>query len=217
MTDDVNNDSDNGTDNGTTYTEEQYTELASQVDSMRNKMDQLLAETKKAKSDKRSMEEKLQEIQNKKAHDGGDFEQLYKSSQQKVEELKQENQTILGKIAKEKVTGVANKLAADLAEGANVELLSAFIAPRLKYTDEGVKVLDDAGELTVSSIDDLKNEFIKDSKFSALLKGNKSSGGGAKGGNSNGSADNTISRSDFNNMPPSKQMEFIKKGGKTFD
>ena len=71
---------------------------------------------------------------------------------------------------------VAMKLAAEIADGANAELLSEFIGRRLKFHDDGVKVTDNSGNLTVSSLSDLKTEFQNDARYSALLKGNQSSG-----------------------------------------
>ena len=100
----------------------------------------------------------------------------------------------------------------------NAEILSEQIAKRLKNTDEGLKVTDSNGQLTVSSFEDLRNEFKSNERYSSLLRGNQSSGGGASGGNSgSATAEKTKSRADFDNMIPLKQMEFIKSGGAIFD
>jgi hypothetical protein len=105
------------------------------------------------------------------------------------------------------------KLAAEIADGANAELLSEFIGRRLKFHDDGVKVTDNSGNLTVSSLSDLKTEFQNDAKYSALLKGNQSSGGGASGGSNSSGATKVRNRAEFEALNPAKRMEFIKSGG----
>ena len=109
------------------------------------------------------------------------------------------------------------KLAADLADGANAELLSEFIGRRLKFHEDGVKVTDVNGNLTVSSFDDLKSEFKNDARYSALLKGNQPSGGGASGGSNSGGATKVRSRAEFEALNPAKRMEFVKSGGTITD
>jgi hypothetical protein len=105
------------------------------------------------------------------------------------------------------------KIAADLAEGSNIDLLSTFIDTRLSFQDGALKVTDGSGNLTISSLDDLKAEFKNDARFASLLKGNQSSGGGATGGNNSGSAAKTKSRAEFTALNPADQMSFMKSGG----
>jgi len=149
-----------------------------------------------------------------KAQASGDFEQLHKSSETAREALQKQLDDVMGNVANEKRNNSAMKLASELAEGPNVDLLSQFIAPRLKYTDDGIKVTNASGELTVSTLEDLKKEFEGDVKYASLLKGSKASGGGAQGGGEGGgAAQKQIDRAEFNALSLIGQAEFIKSGG----
>tara|TARA_R110000744_G_scaffold58599_2_gene122270 strand:+ start:1836 stop:2480 length:645 start_codon:yes stop_codon:yes gene_type:complete len=203
-----------------TENENQKTQVSAEVDqlmadnaAMKAKMDELLTEAKKAKQAKREIESETQSERERIAKEKGDYEQLHKSSQERYESTVAELESLRGTIAQEKKGNVAMKLAAEIADGANAELLSEFIGRRLKFHDDGVKVTDNSGNLTVSSLSDLKTEFQNDAKYSALLKGNQSSGGGASGGSNSSGATKVRNRAEFEALNPAKRMEFIKSGG----
>ena len=200
-----------------TYTAEQFSSLQSENESMKAKMEQLLGETKQAKARARQEAEEKAQLANDKARKDGDFEQLFKSSSEQAAQYKEQLDTLSNTISNEKRNNEAMKIAAQLADGFNAELLGEKIAQRLKYTDDGVKVLDSNGQLTVSTVEDLKIEFSNNERFASLLKGNQSSGGGAPGGKSGSATGNVIQRADFAKMAPFKQMEFVKAGGKISD
>ncbi len=195
----------------------QIAELSTNNESMQAKMTQLLGETKQAKSDKVAADLVATKAAEAKAKEAGDFEQLHASSETARLGLEEQLKTLQSGISTEKRNNAAMKIAGELAEGANAEILSEFISRRLKHTDDGLKVTDEAGQLTVSSVDDLTQEFKNNSRFAALLKGNQAGGGGASGGDKGGSAAKEMSRADFAQMSAAKQMDFIKGGGKTFD
>ena len=203
-----------------TETENQETQVSAEVEqlmadnaAMKAKMDELLTEAKKAKQAKRDIESETQSERERIAKEKGDYEQLHKSSQERYESTVAELESLRGTIAQEKKGKVAMKLAAEIADGANAELLSEFIGRRLKFHDDGVKVTDNSGNLTVSSLSDLKTEFQNDARYSALLKGNQSSGGGASGGSNSSGATKVRNRAEFEALNPAKRMEFIKSGG----
>tara|TARA_R110000787_G_scaffold96186_3_gene199379 strand:+ start:4397 stop:5041 length:645 start_codon:yes stop_codon:yes gene_type:complete len=203
-----------------TETDKQETQVSAEVEqlmadnaAMKAKMDELLTEAKKAKQAKRDIESETQSERERIAKEKGDYEQLHKSSQERYESTVAELESLRGTIAQEKKGNVAMKLAAEIADGANAELLSEFIGRRLKFHDDGVKVTDNSGNLTVSSLSDLKTEFQNDAKYSALLKGNQSSGGGASGGSNSSGATKVRNRAEFEALNPAKRMEFIKSGG----
>jgi len=164
-------------------------DLTKSSDSMRAKMDELLTETKIAKSAKKDLELLAEQERNNKAKDKGDFEGLFNTTNEKLSNTEKQLEALNIKIAGEKTKNAAMMLASTLADGSNVELLSDFISRRIKYVDDDVKVTSVNGELTVSSLEDLGKEFKNDARFASLLKGNQSSGGGAAGGsNSSGAA-----------------------------
>ena len=192
-------------------------QLMAENNAMKAKMEELLTEAKRAKQAKREIEAETQAERERIAREKGDYEQLHKSAQEKYETTLSELDNLRQGIANEKRNNTAMKLAADLADGANAELLSEFIGRRLKFHEDGVKVTDVNGNLTVSSFDDLKSEFKNDARYSALLKGNQSSGGGASGGSNSGGATKVRSRAEFEALNPAKRMEFVKSGGTITD
>lgn len=199
---------------------EKDSELANyknQFNAVKSKADQLLDETKKAKQKEREAAEAAQRASEEKARKNGDYEQLLKSSEQQRKELDEQLNALRNKVSSERTRSESMKIASELADGANAELLSEFVSRRLKYTDDGLKVLDQNGDLTVSSIDDLKREFETSEKFKALLRGNKSSGGGATGGGNGVSQIKTLSRSKFEALDATAKMQFFKDGGKLAD
>lgn len=190
-------------------------DLQRQLEAVKGKADQLLDETKKAKAKARDEAEAKSLAERQRAEKAGDFEQLLKSSEAERSLLADQLNTLNNKVSNEKKQTAAMKLANELADGPNAELLSDFVAKRLKYTDEGLKVTDVDGNLTVSSLEDLKTEFSNNAKYKALLRGNQSTGGGAPGSGSgaNAVANKQIPRADFEAMSQAKRMDFIQKGG----
>jgi hypothetical protein len=176
---------------------------------------ELLGETKVAKAAKKKADDLAALAAEDKAKANGDHEQLYKSAMQKNTELQDALDSVNSNIANEKVTNAAMKLSTELADGANAELLSTFISKRLKHTDEGIKVTDESGALTVSTMNDLKEIFKGDPRYASLLKGNQSSGGGAAGGDDKGgSAAKTITRAEHDALDAVAKAKFFKEGGK---
>ena len=190
--------------------------LTDQFDAIKSKNDELLTETKTAKEAKRKAEADAIAEKDRMAKESGDFESLYKSSSEKLQLTESTLNELQGKIQKEQKGNAAMKIAADLAEGSNIDLLSTFIDTRLSFQEGALKVTDGSGNLTISSLDDLKAEFKNDPKFASLLKGNQSSGGGATGGNNSGSAAKTKSRAEFTALNPADQMKHVKSGGTVY-
>jgi hypothetical protein len=180
---------------------------------MASKMDELLGEAKKAKAAKRDEEAARLAAEQAAAAEKGDFEQLHKSAMAELEKERAAHKELVSSIGQEKRNNAAMKIATDLADGPNADLLSEFIAKRLKYTDGGVKVTDENGELTVSTVDELKTTFKNDPRYTALLKGNQSSGGGATGGSNSGGAAKTLTRAEFEALNPIAAAKFMKEGG----
>lgn len=204
--------------------QQQINEMNSQLESAQqekvavlNKNNELLGKLKKVKEADHQKELEAQMQAQEAAKKAGDFEQLFHSSEAKSKSLEEQLNALRNNISKEKVQNTAMKMASELADGANAELLSVFIAERLKYTDEGLKVTDGDGNLTVSSLNDLSSEFANSDKYKSLLRGIKSSGGGANGGGGHAPG-KTMSLTDFESMTPQQKMDFVvNKGGKLED
>jgi hypothetical protein len=195
----------------------QIADLTKQNDSMRNKNTELLGETKRAKDLRREADAKAIREADEKARKAGDFEQLHKSSELERERLNGELTTLRGGIASREEKNSAMRIAGLIADGVNAELLSDYIAKRLKYSDDSIKVLDNNGSLTVSTLQQLQDEFSNDPRFKSLLKGSQASGGSASGGGTGSTTDKVMTRSEFDNVNAGKKSEFIKSGGKVVD
>lgn len=194
------------------------TDLQGQLDALKSKTNELLGETKAAKQKAKDESAAAQLAQLDKAKKNGDFEQMLKSSEEARTNLSTQLEQLQGKVSSEKTKNAAMKIASMMADGSNADILSDYIGKRLKYTDDGVKVLDAAGNLTVSSLEDLKAEFESGDKYKSLLRGNKSSGGSATGSGSSASGMTELTRADFDKLNSVQKMEFIRvKGGKVID
>lgn len=190
-------------------------DLKAQVLAMQGKANELLDETKKAKNKAREEAAAKELAELDKARKSGDYEQMLKSSEEKRAELEDKLKELNTKVGSEKTKRAAMKIAAELADGSNAELLSEFVSRRIKYTDEGVKVTTESGELTVSTLDQLKQEFEVSDKYRSLLRGNKASGGGAAGAGSGATSGKTITRNQFDAL--SNKDKFIADGGKVIN
>ena len=192
----------------------QLAEANKSIDGLKSKNDELLGETKKAKTLKREAEDLAKKEAEDAAKANGDHEQLYKSSEEARLKLQNEHNDLMGSIANEKRDNAAMKLATELADGYNAEILSEAISKRLKWADGSIKVTDENGALTVSTLDELKTIFKNNERYASLLKGNQSSGGGASGGSNSGGAAKTKTRAEFEALSQPARTEFIKGKGK---
>lgn len=161
----------------------------------------LLAETKAAKEAKRESDEAAADAAREKAEKDNDFKQLFESSQSESEKAKAELQALKDEIASGKLSAEAAKLAAQCTKNTGkAELLAEKMVARLQDVDGSFKVLDAAGNLTVSSFDDLKREMS--ALYPFLVDGVGSSGGGAQGGSS------TPSQKSLGEMTATEEVAF---------
>lgn len=176
---------------------EEAIEKTKNFDAVVAKKDELLKETKAAKEAKRLAEEE-------RAKAAGEYEKLYKETE---EALRQERALV----RQEKVENYAARLAYELAEGDNAEILQDFIARKI------AAAADERGALDKSQLQAIKEEFEKGPKFKALLKGIKSVGGGAVGNLQRASNQATMNRQDFEALSQTERGKFFKSGGKLVD
>lgn len=114
----------------------------------------------------------------------GDVATLEKSWRDKTDAQKTEYEGKLtkvnGQLEKLLVKDAAQAIATDLA-GDNAYLMLPHVEARLRANLEGesasTRVLDGAGNISALSTDDLKKEFVANSKFSAIIVASKASGG----------------------------------------
>jgi hypothetical protein len=180
--------------------------------------DELLEEKKRQKKLADEAEENRKRTKEESLQEKGQFEQLFKSANQERETLKEQLKRIHEEKNQAAVRVEASKIANRLAEGHNAEILTDYIERRIKCTEEGFKVTDASGALTVSALSDLENEFATSEKYKSLRRGTKASGGSATGSGAGGSSNSkVIDRVAFNAMKSFEQSDFISKGGKVTD
>lgn len=171
--------------------------LQRENDKMRAKLDELLGEAKRAKEAKRKAELEAAQAAEAKARKDGDFEQLLKSSETEREALRAELEGLRGEVKRKAVDAEAMRLATTLtSDTAKAELLAEKFAQRLALSEDGFRVLDEAGQLTVSPVDELTKQLQE--RFAFLVDGSRASGGGAIGANGSAAQRSTKVWSDYN-------------------
>lgn len=157
------------------------------VSGLKAKVEELLNEKKAAARKAADAEEAARQAREEKARKEGDWENVAKGYEEKLSKLEADIRARDERAQRAEVDRTALELASKLAEGANVKILSRFIADRLRFEEGAVKVVDKDGKLTISTIDQLGEEFSSSAEFKSLLKpGSKARGGGASGADDNG-------------------------------
>lgn len=191
--------------------------VAEEVSGLKAKNDELLAEKKAAQRAKEELDAKARAEKERYAQENGQYQELYESQKQEANSLRQKIEEMNQQVARQKVQSEATKLASTLTKDvAKAKLLEEKLSQRLALMDGELRVTDDSGQLTVSSIDDLVSTIRTDFPF--LIDGIQATGGGAT--RSQGRADvgfREISRSDFEGMKHADRARFLKEGGKIFD
>ena len=170
------------TDTEQTITPEQYQALQDEVERMRKHNETLLAEKKAEQQKQREAQAEKDALAQEQARKKGDFETLEKQYQDKIAKLEAEIVERDKQRDSDLVKSEALKLASSLSDNEhNQEILQMLIEKRLTAENGQIKVTDGAGNLTIASIADLKNEISTSGKFDSLITGTKASGVGATG------------------------------------
>ena len=196
---------------------EAATEALRTVEGIKQENDRLNGKIIEANKHKKAAEKQAEDEARKTAEAEGNYKQLFESSEKTNETLRQENEEIRSTGAKKDINNQALKMASNLAEGHNIGILSGLMAKRLKVVDKEVRIVDENGNLTVSTLSDLEDEFRSSAVYASLVKGNQSSGGGATGSDSGSGATATMKRSDWNALGQNKKSKFLRDGGKLED
>lgn len=165
--------------------------------------DKLYKETKQAKADRELAVLQEKKVSEEKAQKDGEFEKLWNTSKQEKEELVKRLETIEKANRNEKVQISAMRIATELADGDNAELLSEFVQRNLN------KMADEAGALSAEVLEAVKNEFRNNGKFKSLLRASKAAGGGATGNVSTKAQSQELSRAEFARLSPLAQGKFF--------
>lgn len=182
-----------------------YEKAQKDIEKIAAKKDELLNETKKAKQEREAAELNARKAAEEKAQKDGEFEKLWQTAKKEKDELSQRLQEIQNSNRREKIQISAMRVATELADGDNAELLSEFVQRNLD------KMADEAGGLSPDVLEAVKNEFKNSGKYKALLRGSKAVGGGATGNTRSAPDVKTITRSEFAAMNATQQSQFAAK------
>lgn len=156
------------------------------VEGLKRQNQTLLDEAKAAKQRARDAEQQREQQAVEAAKAKGDYESLYTSSEQALAAERQKLADLQNGIEKRDLSGAASKVASQIADGPNAEILAEFLERRLRIVDGQVRVTDASGNLTVSTLEDLGKEFQKEPRYASLVRGSQANGGGAAGGGGGG-------------------------------
>lgn len=182
-----------------------YEKAQKDIEKIAAKKDELLNETKKAKADREAAEQAAIQAAKEKAIKDGEFENLWKTAQKEKEELETKLKEFAANNRKEKVQITSMRIANDLADGDNAELLSEFIQRNVD------KIANEHGEVEASVLEALKTEFKNNNKYQSLLRGSKAQGGGATGNMRGAQQKSQISQSDFKGLSAMEQINALNK------
>ncbi len=182
-----------------------YEELEKRLTSVLSKHDQLMDETKSAKRERARIEAEKLENDKKSAEKNGEFEKLWKATAAERDEVLNQLKSLKNGNRQEKLSLASMRIATELADGDNADLLSEFIKRNLE------NIADDDGSLGEDVIKAVSSEFKNNAKFKSLLRASKASGGGAPGNMKGTSEKVSLTRAEFDKMNPVKQSEFIAK------
>lgn len=170
------------------------------VTGLKSKVQELLDEKKEADKKRKDAEEQARLEREEALRKSGNVEELEKSWSEKYNRreaelnglLEQERGTLTTQIRDLTVGRTATDIATTLAIPGSAKALLPHIERRLSVEQRDGKptvvVLDQAGKLSATTLDELKAEFMNDPAFGPLIAGSKASGGGAGGAGKGGGA-----------------------------
>ena len=200
---------------------DKYTATLEQNKSMLQQMEMLTTELEKFKQ-KHAESEKHLKAQSQKANEYaksvGDIEAIEQSWAEKYNSLEEKLSAKDKAIEKITVGAAAKALATELAINGADKVLLPHIQDRLAVEmSEGnpiVRVLKN-GKPSALTLDDLKNEIMKDKAFQSILKGTNASGTGNIQNTVTGVA--TMKRAQFEGLSHMEKSRFIREKGKVLD
>lgn len=185
------------------------------VKGLKAKNSELLGKLKSQETSFQEMQAKVAKLSDENG-DQTDLKQLNKALEERVKALTGNIEEMNSNARKQQISAEAGKMAAKLTKDVNkAGLLQQQISARLTLVEDQIRVTDEQGQLTVSSMDELEGS-IK-SAFPFLVDGSQAQGGGAIRSEGKAQATNEVTRADFDAMTHSRRAEFFQSGGKIID
>ena len=180
--------------------QELQSRLDQEVSGLKAKNDELIAEKRKAQEATEAAKTRAK-----------------MEAEEKSDTLRKTIEKMNSDISRSKIDQEAVKIASGLTKDTSrAKLLQQQISQRLTLVDNEIRVADESGQLTVSTLDDLTNSIRQNFPF--LVDGSQANGGGAVRAQGRAEArSKEMSRADFDALRPVDQSDFMRSGGKLFD
>ena len=192
-------------------------QIESEIAGLKAKNDELLAEKQQRQREIEEANNRAKKEAEEKAKADNDYKQLFEAQKNEAETLRQTIEKMNYEVNQQKVSREASKLASALTKDTGrAKLLEQQISQRLTLVDNEIRVTDESGQLTVSSLEDLTNSIKTNYPF--LVDGSQAQGGGAV--RAQGRAEvrqRELSRSEFEDLGHYERQQFFEQGGKLFD
>lgn len=155
-----------------------------------SKMEAKISKLFKEKSDlKKQLSEKDEKLKEHHKADNN-YKALYEQAEREIESLKSENSDLMDKnknlidgSRKEKLQSKISDIASNLS-GEKSSLMKLVLEKRLSHNEDGdIVVLDESGQPSKLTIDQLQDEIKSNDLYSGLIVATKAQGGGSVGNN----------------------------------
>ena len=173
-------------------------ELENEVSGLKNKISELLGETKNERENRQALEQAQAEIEEQRAKEKGEFKSLYEKTLSDLEREREQARGFAQKVQQKELEASAQQIATQLTrDSKRAEVLKKEAMQFAQYTEEGVK-------FSIGGVDVPTDKVIEHlrSEYPFLADGKGSTGGGASGG-FNGSG--ATSTGDFGGDRKSRQ------------
>jgi hypothetical protein len=169
-------------------------------------------------------DEEIRKANEENAKKTGNIDALNASWQQKYDrdlaakeaEYKPALTSMEADLTREMIDRHATSLAASIALPGSEDVLFPHVRNRLRIeTRDGKRVtvvVDKEGKASAATMEDLKKEFVADTRFAPLLVGSRANGGGSGGGGGGGA---TVGNKPRNKMSTKEKSEYISAHGRT--
>jgi len=185
------------------------------VKGLKAKNSELLGKLKTQELTVQEMQQKLASVSSEKG-DQTDLKQLNKALEDKVSSLTNTIEDMNSRAIRQQIDSEAGRMATKLTKDVQkANLLQKEISARLTLVEDQIRVTDEKGQLTVSSMEELEGAIR--SSFPFLIDGSQAQGGGATRSEGKAQATTEVTRADFEAMDHAKRAEFVKSGGKIYD
>lgn len=159
-----------------------YEAVQAELERLRQHNEKLIGEKRQRDEIARQAQLERERIEREAAKKNGDFEALEKSYQEKLQAREAELNELYKQRDTQAVNNESQRLASQLADTpTNQQLLQRFIKDRLSVVDGQVRVVDEEGKPSASTLDDLAHEFRTSGMYDSLLAGTRGSGTGGSG------------------------------------